>query len=168
MVLITHLDDTGIISTEGKQIKAFKERLGERFAITENDMREFIGINISRNRQGRTLALNQAIFVETILKKLNMSHLRGAAVPALPGITLSKQMSPTTDAERQEMSTKPYRLTVGSLNYLALLTRPDILNAVRAVSRYMSDPGLEHWEAVKQICKYLMALTSLPLRCTAD
>jgi hypothetical protein len=34
-------------------------------------------------------------------------------------------------------------------------TRPDIAHAVGVVSRYMSNPGKQHWEAVKWIMRYL-------------
>ena len=49
----------------------------------------------------------------------------------------------------------PYASAVGSLMYAMLCTRPDICYAVRIVSRYQSNPGLDHWIAVKQILKYL-------------
>ena len=49
----------------------------------------------------------------------------------------------------------PYASTVGSLMYAMLCTRPDICFAVGVVSRYQSNPGLDHWVAVKHILKYL-------------
>src|ERR1051325_6640353 len=39
--------------------------------------------------------------------------------------------------------------------YAMLCTRPDICYAVGIVSRYQSNPGLDHWTAVKIILKYL-------------
>ena len=53
------------------------------------------------------------------------------------------------------MSKKPYASAVGSLMYAMLCTGPDICYAVGVVSRYQSDPGVEHWTAVKHILKYL-------------
>ena len=53
------------------------------------------------------------------------------------------------------MSKKPYASAVGSLMYAMLCTRPDICYAEGVVSRYQSDPGVEHWAAVKHILKYL-------------
>ena len=53
------------------------------------------------------------------------------------------------------MSKKPYASAVGSLMYAMLCTRPDICYAVGVVSRYQSDPGVEHWTTVKHILKYL-------------
>ena len=39
--------------------------------------------------------------------------------------------------------------------YAMVYTRPDISHAVGVVSRYMNNPGKEHWMAVKQILRYL-------------
>ena len=36
-----------------------------------------------------------------------------------------------------------------------LCTRPDISLAMSVTSRYQSNPGEEHWTAVKNILKYL-------------
>ena len=49
----------------------------------------------------------------------------------------------------------PYASAVGSLMYAMLCTRPDICYAVGVVSRYQSNPGQEHWIAVKHVLKYL-------------
>ncbi|XP_075095074.1 secreted RxLR effector protein 161-like [Nicotiana tabacum] len=39
--------------------------------------------------------------------------------------------------------------------YAMVCTRPDICQAVGLVSRYQTDPGLAHWQAVKRIMRYL-------------
>ena len=49
----------------------------------------------------------------------------------------------------------PYANAIGCLMYLMVCTRPDISHAVNVVSRYMADPGKEHWNAVKWIFRYL-------------
>ena len=41
--------------------------------------------------------------------------------------------------------------------------RPDIAQAVGAVSRYMDNPGKLHWEAVKWILRYLRGTTGKAL-----
>ncbi|KAM6556274.1 hypothetical protein CsatB_003293 [Cannabis sativa] len=53
------------------------------------------------------------------------------------------------------MAKIPYASAVGSLMYAMLCTRPDICYAVGIVSRYQSNPGRVHWNAVKYILKYL-------------
>ena len=79
-------------------------------------------------------------------------------LPVLQEIRLSKTQSPTTVAEREKMSFVPYASAVGSLMYAMLCTRPDINLAISLVGRYQSDPGMEHWTAVKNILKYLKGL----------
>ncbi|MCO5562737.1 hypothetical protein L7F22_016369 [Adiantum nelumboides] len=54
-----------------------------------------------------------------------------------------------------------YASTVGSLMYALIATRPDIAFAVGVVSRYMSNPGKKHWEAVKGILRYLKATKNM-------
>ena len=62
---------------------------------------------------------------------------------------------PKTSAEIERMRGISYALAVGSLMYAMLCTRPDICFVVGMVSRYQSNPGEEHWIAVKHIFKYL-------------
>ncbi|XP_028083060.1 putative cysteine-rich receptor-like protein kinase 35 [Camellia sinensis] len=42
-------------------------------------------------------------------------------------------------------------------------TQPDIAHAVGVVSRFLSNPGKEHWEAVKWILRYLKGTTKMCL-----
>ena len=53
------------------------------------------------------------------------------------------------------MSKVSYVLAIGSLMYAMVCTRPDIAHAVGVVSRFMSRPGKQHWEAIKWILRYL-------------
>ena len=53
------------------------------------------------------------------------------------------------------MARVPYSSTVGSLMYTMVCTRPDLSHAVSSVSRYMANPGKEHWKAVQWILRYL-------------
>ena len=48
---------------------------------------------------------------------------------------------------------------VGSLIYLTH-TRPDIVNAVSIVSRFMSEPSKDHLIAAKRILKYIKGTKS--------
>ena len=53
------------------------------------------------------------------------------------------------------MAKIPYASACGSLMYAMVATRPDIAFAVGVVSRFMSNPGKRHWDAVKSILRYL-------------
>ena len=55
----------------------------------------------------------------------------------------------------KEMSKIPYTSAIGSLMYAMICTRPDIAHAVGVVSWFLTNPGKEHWEAMKWILRYL-------------
>ena len=61
------------------------------------------------------------------------------------------------------MATVPYASAIGSLMYAMVCTRPDITHAVGVVSRFLSNPGKEHWNAVKWILKYLRGTSKMSL-----
>ena len=50
----------------------------------------------------------------------------------------------------------PYHKAIGSLNYCAVATQPDIAFPVSLLAQFMENPGKIHWEAVKQIFHYLL------------
>ena len=62
--------------------------------------------------------------------------------------------SPSTEEERLLMSQIPYTSAVGSLMNAMVATQPDLAYVVGVTSRYMSNFGGRHWEAVKNIFWY--------------
>ena len=78
-----------------------------------------------------------------------MNEAKPVSTPLGSHFKLSKKQSPKTEEERDHMSKVPYASTIGSLMYAMVCTRPNIAHAVGVVSRFMSRPGKQHWEAVK-------------------
>ena len=78
-----------------------------------------------------------------------------------PNVKLSTAQSPSTSAQYAAMQNIPYCKAVGVLMYMMLGTHPDVLYAVTMVSKFLSNPGMAHWDAVKQIYHYLLSLKDL-------
>ena len=70
-------------------------------------------------------------------------------------------MCPTNKTELEEMITIPYAQAVSSLMYAMTSTRLDICYAVGLVSRYQSNSGKAHWQAVKWIFMHLQMTKSM-------
>lgn len=70
---------------------------------------------------------------------------------------LSHEQSPQTEKEKKLMARIPYASELGSLMYVMVWMKRDIGNAVGFVSRFMSNPGEAHWEAIKWILSYLQS-----------
>ena len=84
-----------------------------------------------------------------------MDNSKKGLLPFRHGLAFSKDQCTKTQEERDRMPRVPYASAVGSLIYAMLYTRPDIYFSIGMVRRYQSNPGPEHWTAVKHILKYL-------------
>ncbi|XP_073133853.1 secreted RxLR effector protein 161-like [Henckelia pumila] len=63
--------------------------------------------------------------------------------------------------EAVHMKNIPYSNAVGIIMYMMVSTRPDITYALGLVSRFMSKPSREHWQAVQWLLRYLKGTTKL-------
>ena len=54
-----------------------------------------------------------------------------------------------------------YIKSVGKLNYVTIVTRPDITFTVSVVSRFLSSPRITHLETVMKILRYMKAQRGL-------
>eukprot|EP00253_Pinus_taeda_P002364 PITA_02364 len=97
------------------------------------------------------------------MKDLGAAKQIVVSTPFASHFKLSKEMCPKTQEDMDYMSKVPYASTVGSLMYAMVCTRLDIAHAVGVVSRYMNNPGKEHWMAVKWILRYLKGTTNQAL-----
>ncbi|GKB49275.1 zinc finger, CCHC-type containing protein [Tanacetum coccineum] len=55
----------------------------------------------------------------------------------------------------QAVSQLEYSRVIGCLMYVMTCTRPDIAFVVGKLSRYTSNPGTQHWQAIQRVLKYL-------------
>lgn len=84
--------------------------------------------------------------------------------PMVPGLKLSsKCREPKDDDEAHLLAKLPYRALVGTLNYIALGTRPDIVFAVQQLSQGLNSYTFAHWEAAKRVLRYLKGTRELKL-----
>ncbi len=74
---------------------------------------------------------------------------------------LTSEQAPASVAEFATMHNIPYCEAVGTLNWAALATCPDISFAVSTMARFASNPSPAHWEAVKRIFCYLASSRNL-------
>ncbi|KAL0333148.1 UNVERIFIED_CONTAM: Retrovirus-related Pol polyprotein from transposon TNT 1-94 [Sesamum calycinum] len=92
-----------------------------------------------------------------------MHNANPVDTPMDKSCVLSKELCPKTEEEKKRMTKISYASAVGSLMYAMMCTRPDLCFAVGMVSRYQSNPGPDHWVAVKRILRYLKGTSDLAL-----
>ena len=117
--------------------------------------KQILGIEIHRDRRNGKLSFSQEKYVEKILERFGMNKVKPVNVPLASHFKLSSGLCPSSDEEKDYMSCVPYANAVGCLMYAMVCTRPDISHAIGVVSKYMANPGKEHWNAVKWVLRYL-------------
>lgn len=109
------------------------------------------------------VSLTQQSFIDTLLDNLgiaidNVSHFStpyrsGYPVDSVPFIEMSS-------SERDKLRLK-YQSLVGSLNWLAHTTRPDLSTIVSILAQHQSLPSPGHYDAAIYVVKYLATTSSL-------
>ena len=124
-------------------------------------------MKVTRNHTAHTISLSQEPYVTDILAKYNFTNTKPVSIPLDPHIQLSEKQSPQTMGEITCMHNIPYWQAVGSLIHLASGTGPNIAFVTSFVAQFCSNPGWGHWEAVKQIYRYLVE-TKTVMVCSQD
>jgi hypothetical protein len=141
-----------------------KRQLGSWFELVDlGPIHWLLGIKVERNENNRTLSLSQGAFIEKMVERFRLGNAHPISTPLDPGISLTDTQSPTHSSEIEEMRNIPYKQLIGSLLYIARMTRPDITFAVSLLSRFMANPGRIHWEAAKRVLKYLKGTKEMKL-----
>lgn len=162
--LLLYVDDMLIAAKNMSDIHALKKQLGDEFEMKDlGAAKKILGMEIVRDRKAGKLTLSQRSYLEKVLQRFNMEDAKPVCTPFAAHFKLSRKMSPKTEEEKKYMSKVPYSSAVGSIMYAMVCTRPDIAHAVSVVSRYMADPGKEHWQAVQWILKYLKGTVDVGL-----
>ncbi|XP_031262785.1 secreted RxLR effector protein 161-like [Pistacia vera] len=84
-----------------------------------------------------------------------MSRSKLVSMPLASHFMLNKAQCPKTDAELIKMESVPYANAIGSVMYAMISTRLDFSFAISMLSRFMSNPGAEHWTTLKWVIKYI-------------
>ena len=92
-----------------------------------------------------------------------MADAKPVNVPRGGHFKLSEAQTPMIEDEKAFMSKVLYGSAVSSLMYTMVRMRLDIAQAVGVVSRYISNPGKEHWRVVKWILRYLKGSSDIAL-----
>ena len=95
--------------------------------------------------------MSQKKYISEVLDRFGMIDCNSVGTPLIPGEKLKKNQNTQVDAKNK----LPCQNLIGSLNYLAVSTRPDISYAVSALSQFNSCYDETHWNAAKPVSSQL-------------
>ena len=160
MTLIFYVDDILITyyQSDAQAANNFEKLLSNVFEVrkvTENS--SFLGVRIVRDRPAKKLWLCQDAYILSLAATFNIQLGKVQKSP-LPQNQLLPFEGKATDAQ-----IKGFQHKVGKASFASITTRPDIARAVSMLSRFLTNPGPKHHEAVDMLLHYLISTPYLSI-----
>lgn len=166
VILTVYVDDVLIFSRNQSVINSVKNEINNEFEIDDiGAVKRVIGMNVSCS--DKKITINQRSAIEDLLKSSGMEACKSVKSPMEPGLKLEKCDNKNCSSADRVNGTE-YRSVIGSLNYIASTTRPDLTFSVSFLSQYNLCPHKEHMAAVKRVLRYLNGTKTCGIEYAAD
>ncbi|MBW0481885.1 hypothetical protein O181_021600 [Austropuccinia psidii MF-1] len=150
LLLHVHVEDGFVISKLESKILKFLSDLNSLLKLKfKKQPTQHLGYSLTWNKD--KLIINQSDLINKLLRQFNMQDSNPVKTPC-NGNLLNELDSVTTD---ESIEVTLYQQAIGTINYIAHHTRPDILFTINQLSRYSIRPGRCHWSALKHLLRYL-------------
>ena len=151
-LVMVYVDDILIFAKDRQTLTDVQRKLTGIFQMTDlGPTTTFLGIQIQENSRLGTVCMNQEPYIRELSRRMDMIPVRGAREPMKVGAVYSRQLL----GEATEDLPYPYRSLIGSLLYIARMTRPDLLIAVNTLAKYTSKPTLLAWTHAEHLMNYV-------------
>lgn len=112
------------------------------------EARNILGWRVTRDRSKRLLFVDQAAYIRRVAERF------GAQGRRTPTIPMGER--PVAARDGDKVTEQPYAELIGSLQYAATCTRPDVAYSVGALAQYLQKPTDEHWRDAMRVLRYLL------------
>ncbi|GJY20629.1 putative ribonuclease H-like domain-containing protein [Tanacetum coccineum] len=142
-----YVDDIIFGSTKKSWCDEFEALMKSRFQMSSmGELTFFLGLQVKQKPDG--IFISQDKYVAEILKKFDFASVKTASTPI-------ETQKPCQDEKADDVDVHLYRSMIGSLMYVTA-SRPDIMFAVCACSRFQVTPKTSHLSVVKRIFRRLI------------
>ena len=148
VILLVYVDDIIAAGHGDSWIISLRDQLGEHFEIVyDGEASWCLNIGVDHLLDG-SIKLHQTKYVDDMLSNFNMTESNPVSTPMIVGYDDNTDSPPI-------LEDTPYASLVGSLNYAAVCTRPDISFGVSILCKNLKNPTQNHWQAAKRVLRYL-------------
>ena len=162
----TYVDDNLMICKEGEE-KIFVEevnKLGFSVKVEENLM-DYLSCKVERDDKNRILWISQPHLLERLEKSCGeqVKNMKKFTTPGAPGRQIFIAQEGDNDILNDEEQTR-YRSIVGMILFLVKHSRPDLANAVRELSKGMTQATKRSMKELMRTVKYIMETKKFKLK----
>ncbi|MBW0464440.1 hypothetical protein O181_004155 [Austropuccinia psidii MF-1] len=160
LFLHVHVNDGFLIGKCEKEIVFFLKRRNAIFKLKyQKRPTHHLGYCLDWSTKG-IVQLNQQDLISQLLKDVDLENSQYVKTPC--NNNLLKELEVIGDP----ISTTSYQQAIGSLNYLAQHTQPNISYTLNTLSRYATHPKARNWVALKHLFRYLKGSSGICLHYT--
>jgi len=162
MTLFFFVDDIAIIfdKRHTDKVNDFERRLLSTYKMhAMGELEWFLSIRISRDRENKRLWLSQDAYIEKLISRFNVESDNGK----WPHTPLPNEQLLPFDGQASKQDIYRYQQLVGSLNYAAVITRPDVAFAATKLSEHLRNPSPRHLELGMRTIRYLAGTKHLSI-----
>ena len=160
VIACIHVDDIGLAGTSHRILGVVKEQLAKVYELSITpDMSYYLGMNIIRDRPARTITINQTGYIDTLIDEYSI-HTRNKT---LTPMVVHFDDDPAMLELLSDSARSLYLSKLGSLLYLAMHTRPDILYAVNYHARKAKSPTIGDMKGLDRILRYVSSSRDIGL-----
>ena len=151
VIMGVYVDDILVCSSSVSTCNSVVSELARKVeVVNKGEVRSFLGISVTRNYPRHALSISQPGYIDRLLAKYNMSNAKSASTPFEKGTKLKAAIP-----DDKLCNLKLYQELTGSLNHLAVFTRPDIAFSVSSLSKFNANPTVTHFKAALHVLRYL-------------
>ena len=151
MIIAVYVDDILIFGDNSDQCVEVYTYLAQQFRLNNLEApTTFLGLNISRDWNQHTITIDHTGYIDHLLQQFNMLNAVPTKTPLNPTLPLQKRQHHEKPADSEL-----YQSITGSLNHLAVYSRPDIPFTVSKLSQYNKDPSNTHLKAAHHVLRYI-------------
>jgi hypothetical protein len=166
IIFSVHIDDIFSAASSAAENDRFAALLKSKWEISELGPAKFaLGIAFLHDRPSRTITLSQTAFIDKVVHRFNLSDAHPCDTPMVAGLVLRHpdKTAPVPPEVLEWQTRTPYHTLVGTLNYIAVATCPNIAFAVGRLSSAMDCYTPDHWSAAIHIVRYLKGTRTMGL-----
>lgn len=152
IVIILYVDDIIFMGNNEKTVNDHKKKFMDKWESRDlGDLSEYLGMNIVIDKQNHIVTIDQAKYAKKIVERFGLINAKPVNTPLPAGYVPNKQIE---GQATQEMITY-YQQLIGSLLFLAMCTRLDIVYATILMSQFVSNPSQDHIKKALHIIQYV-------------
>ena len=153
-----------MLARSAERMREIKNMLSRRFNVKDmGPLHYFLGVKVEQNEKNGSIWIGQPAYCTSLLQKFGMENCKPVKNP----VSTTSRLAKATE-EDSIVDKELYPSIVGSLLYLATMTRPDIAFAVSDVAKFCCKPNSSHWTAVKRVLRYIKGTINLGLLYTKN